>query len=75
MAADDLSQAWTVTQSQLPAGWTLDGLRCASRSLHLEDRSDDWIAVAVGPDGAERTWRAAGPKAALDGLVDSLASS
>lgn len=47
-----LAEAWADTEQRLPEGWSLDGLRCASMGLGLEDRSDDWVAVAVGP-GAE----------------------
>jgi len=75
MATDDLSEIWTETQLRLPRGWTLDGLRCASTSLRPEDRSEDWIAVAVGPGGAGRTFRAADPAAALVGLADTLANA
>lgn len=75
MTTDDLSEAWTAAQLRFPAGWTLDGLRCASTSLLPDDRSNDWIAVAVGPDGAERMFRAADPKAALAGLARALATN
>jgi hypothetical protein len=68
----DLSAAWRRTQGRLPEGWELDSLRCASRGLAEGDRSDDWIAVAVGPDGEERHHRADDPVAALAGLASSL---
>ena len=70
---DDLRAAWTQAQSRLPEGWQLEALRCASTSLHPEDRSDDWIAVALGPDGEERTARGEDPVLALAALVASLA--
>lgn len=47
-------------------------LRWASEGIGEEDRSDDWIAVAVGPAGEERHHRAADPVAALIGLADSM---
>ena len=66
---DDLTNAWRRVQVALPDGWQLDSLRCASEGLAVEQRSDDWIAVAVGPDGQERHVRASDPFAALDGLL------
>ena len=68
----DLASTWVEVQATLPAGWTLDSLRCASESLAPQDRSDDWIAAATGPDGAERQARAADPVAALWMLAGSL---
>lgn len=73
--ADDqpsIGAAWAITQASLPDGWMLDGLRCASTGLGEEDRSDDWIAVAVGPSREERTFRARDPVAALAGLAASF---
>jgi len=64
-----LMAAWTATERSLPGGWRLDGLRCASTGLGEEQRSDDWLAVAIGPDGSERSHRAADPVAALSGLA------
>ena len=69
---DDLTQAWREAEGQLPKGWRLDGLRCASTSLRPEDRSEEWIAVAVNADGDERRYQAADPLAALAGLAASL---
>lgn len=69
---DALTEAWRRTERALPDGWQLDGLRCASEGLAPEQRSDDWIAVAVGPDGEERRVRASDPIAALDGLLASV---
>jgi hypothetical protein len=66
---NDLTAAWSRVQAALPAGWSLDGLRCASTGLTEADRSDEWIAVAVGPGGEERRARATDPVAALEGLV------
>jgi hypothetical protein len=72
--ATDLTTAWRSAQGHLPDGWRLEALRCASTSLSEEDRSDDWLAIAVGPGGEERTARGAGPVEALFDLVDSLAN-
>ena len=70
--ADDLTQVWSQTEERLPQGWQLDGLRCASTGLGTEDRSEDWVAVAVSPTGEERAFRAGDPVAALAGLADSF---
>lgn len=59
----------------MPAGWTLDSLRCASTGLAVGQRSDDWVALAVGLAGEQHEHRASDPVAALDGLVTSLAAS
>ena len=64
----DLGAASREAEALLPAGWRLDGLRCASTGLRLEDRSEDWIAVAVAAAGTEVQHRAASPEAALRGL-------
>ena len=64
-----LSAAWNRVQSALPEGWSLDGLRCASTGLAEDERSDEWIAVAVRPAGEERRARAAESVAALEGLL------
>ena len=72
---DALSAAWSSAQARLPAGWQLDGLRCASTGLTPEERSDDWVAAATGPDGMQRTFQAADPFGALMGLVTDLGRS
>lgn len=72
MGTDDLSKIWATVEARLPPGWNLDGLRCASASLRQEDRSDDWIAVAIDPGGDERTFQAEDPVAALEGLGESV---
>ena len=69
---DILTVAWVQTEGRLPPGWTLDSLRCASTGLQAEERSEDWIAVAVAPDGTERRFRAPDAITALTGLVDSF---
>lgn len=71
--ADALGQAWRRAQEALPAGWQLEGLRCASDGLAPDQRSDDWLAVALGPGGVERRVRAPDPFEALDELVASMA--
>lgn len=70
--SDELSAKWSETQARLPNGWKLEGLRCASASLRPEDRSDDWIAVAIGPDGQETSARAADPISALNRIAELL---
>ncbi len=67
--ATDLTVIWRQVQAALPEGWQLDSLRCASEGLAPDQRSDDWIAVAIGPGGEEHRTRAADPVAALEGLV------
>jgi len=64
----DIGAIWASIQAAMPPGWTIDSLRCASEGLAVEQRSDDWVAVAVGPGGEERRARAADPVAALLGL-------
>lgn len=71
---DALMRAWAAAQDRLPDGWHLDGLRCASTGLALDHRSTDWIAVAIGPEGQERSFRAADPFAAWAGLAIDLPS-
>ncbi len=70
--SDDLSRAWAEVQAGLPAGWSLDGLRCASTGLGPDQRSDDWIAVAVGPGAVVREARANDPVAALAALASAF---
>ena len=69
---DDLNEAWARVQAALPEGWVLEGLRCASIGLDPSQRSDDWIAVAVGPDGVERQAQAPQPIEALEALAQEL---
>jgi len=72
--ATDLTTVWHEADAALPDGWHLDSLRCASASLRPDDRSDDWIAVAVDTLGAEQMARAATPELAIRELVDQIAS-
>ena len=69
---DEVSRAWVTTQERLPDGWTLEGLRCASGDLSVETRSDDWVAVAIGPNDEERSHQAADAVSALAGLMESF---
>lgn len=39
----------------MPAHWRLDSLRCGSTGMTPQARSERWIAVAIGPTGAELT--------------------
>ena len=70
--SDALSVACAEAQARLPDGWTLEGLRCASTGLSPDRRSDDWVAVAVGPGAAERSARAGDPIEALAALTSSF---
>ena len=73
MADDfDLTTAWREVEALLPAGWHLDGLRCASTGLRPEERSEEWIAVAIDAAGAKIQHRAATPDAALRGLPSNV---
>ena len=69
---DDIAQAWGAAAVGSPADWSPGSLRCSATGLAVEQRSDDRIAVAVGPDGGEREFRAAAPVAALAGLARDL---
>jgi hypothetical protein len=70
--SDDLSVAWAKAQARLPTGWSLDGICCASTGLSPDQRSDDWIAVAVGPGSADREVHAGDPIEALAALASSF---
>jgi hypothetical protein len=69
---DRLTRAWVSTQNHLPEGWRLDGLLCASTGLPAESRFDDWVEIAVGPSGKERSHRAPGAVGALEGLAEEF---
>ena len=70
--AEELSAAWAAAEGRLPQGWRLDSLRCASSGLDPDQRSTDWIAVAGGPHGEERTFQAPDALSALAGLASGL---
>ena len=65
---------WQRTQAALPGGWQLDSLRCASEGSALHQRSDDWLAVAIGPDAVEAIGRGIDPTAALADLLAVVTS-
>lgn len=67
-----IGDTWAIVQTALPDGWVLDGLRCASTGLTPEERSEEWMAVAVGPAGQKRTHRAPDAVVALEGLLASF---
>jgi hypothetical protein len=69
---DALTRAWATAQDRLPIGWQLDGLRCASTGMAADQRSGDWVAVAIGPEGQERSCLASDPFQALNGLAADL---
>lgn len=71
----DLAAVWDEIADRLPDGWSLDGLRCASTGLSEAQRSEDWVAVASGPDGEQREHRASQPIDALRGLATTLESA
>ena len=68
----ELGVVWADTQAALPPNWQLDGLRCASTGLAPDQRSEEWVAVAVGPDRQERRFQAEDPSMALEGLARSV---
>jgi hypothetical protein len=59
----DLTSAWRRTEEALPEGWRLDSLRCASEGLDEAGRSNDWLAVAIGPHGHEESHELGTPRA------------
>jgi len=59
-------------QAAMPLGWHLDSLRCASTGLAAEQRSDGWVAVAVGPAGEKLEAEGGEPVAALGALARLL---
>lgn len=71
-ALSGMSKAWTKASAALPLGWELDSIRCASGGMSPEQRSDKWIAVALGPEGEEIQVEGEGPISALANLALSL---
>jgi len=69
----DLTAVWAETQAGLPGGWQLDSLRCMSSGLAAEQRSDEWCALAVGPDGAVVEGCGSSPVGALRALLEDPA--
>ena len=63
-----VERAWRATETALPPGWTLEGLRCQSTGLDPVRRSDAWRAVARGPGGEEHSGEGATPVEALTAL-------
>lgn len=47
----DVTRAWREVESRLPDGWRLDGIRCTSTGLGVDERGDAWRALGVGPEG------------------------
>jgi len=66
--------AWQRTQAALPDGWQLDSLRCASEGVARHQRSEDWLAVAIGPDAVEAVGRGTDPTAAMANLLAVVTS-
>lgn len=67
---EDVKAVWVSVQAELPEGWTLESLRCASAGLEPEQRSADWVAVAIGPRGETREARTADAVTALRHVAD-----
>jgi hypothetical protein len=65
---------WQRTQAALPDGWQLDSLRCASIGTARHQRSDDWLAVAIGPDAVAAIGRGIDPAAAMADLLAVVTS-
>jgi len=72
--ADELGRRYLALQQSLPAGWLLDGVRCASSGLKPDQRSDAWQAVARAADGASITGSGLTAFAALDDLQARIGS-
>ena len=73
-SGSELEKAWTDAEAALPPGWRLDGLRCASTGLAVEHRSEDWRAVARGPDDTMLEGRGGEPLTALSDLAEPVSS-
>ena len=73
LTSEQLTAAWATAQDELPPGWRLDSLQCASSGLAPDQRSADWIAVALGPQGEEQMFRAPDALHALSGLAAACA--
>ncbi len=67
---DRLTRAWIATQSGLPEGWNLAGLRYTTN----EAGTDVWVATATGPAAQQRSHGAADAASALEGLAASFDS-
>jgi hypothetical protein len=68
-ADEGLGSLWRAAGERLPDGWRLDSLQCASSGLGIHQRSDDWIAVGMNPDGREVRAQGATMNDAIDELV------
>ena len=58
-----LSEEWRRVEASLPTGWRLDRLH-----LETDDGSNDWLAIAVDPNGSPLTARASEPIDAIRGI-------
>ena len=67
-----LDRGWMETEAAMPLGWHLDSLRCTSTGLAPEQRSDRWVAVAVGPHGEKVEAEGGEPVSALAALARLL---
>ena len=69
---ESIAEHYRRTAEALPAGWRLDGLRCASTGLAVALRSERWIAEACGPLGECLRLEAATPEDALHRLAAAV---
>jgi len=67
-----LTEAWHTAQAALPPGWRLEGLRCTSTGLAPDQRGDQWMAEACGPEGACLKVESDEPEQALAALIAKL---
>jgi len=65
----DIAASWSAVEAALPVGWRLDGLRCTSAGLELNQRAEGWRAVAVGPSREEVVADGDSPDSALASLL------
>jgi hypothetical protein len=73
MPLSGMSKAWVELSAAMPLGWHLDSLRCASTGLQPDQRSNRWVAIAIGPNGHELAGEGDGEILALNALARELA--
>ena len=68
-----IADAWASAEAALPQGWFLQGIRCASTGLSVDQRSELWVAEACGPAGeCEIVDARSSPQRALEKLAARL---
>ena len=70
MTEPRLGVIWNEVEGGLAPCWHVDSLRCASIGLEPQQRSDEWIGMAVADDGREVRYQASTPAKALRGLTE-----